>query len=85
MLLVSLTHVPGRDDQHSAVAGLLCVCVAVQPQLLYNCTALLAEQVSSPTAAHSPGDKLQELSSALLQTRVTETNCCFLKLPKTEF
>lgn len=85
VLLVSLPQVPGRNVQHSAVAGLLCVCIAVQPQLLHNCTALLGEQVSVPSVVHSPGDKLQDPSSGLFQRRVTEINYCSLKLHKAEF
>lgn len=49
VLLVSLPHVPGRNDQHSAVAGFLCVC---------SCAATAAAQLHS-SAGRAGGSPLQ--------------------------
>lgn len=74
MLLVRLTHVPGRNDAHSAVQD----CSVAVWLCSHSCctTAQLCwlGRWQSPTAVPSPGDKLQELYSGFLQRRVAEIN-----------
>lgn len=86
LLLVSLTHM-SQGGMISTVLWQDCsVCVEL---CSHSCctTAQLCwvSRCQSPTAVHSPGDKLQDPSSGLLQRWVTEISHCFLKLHKAEF